>query len=409
METARVILERGGVVGIFPEGTRVRPGPAGRAEARRRPPGARDRRARSCRSRSSAPSDIRRGWLIRPRRVTVRCGRALTFPRPARPRAAPGGWRRRSRTASGRASRCSGSGSAACSRSATRSSSAPAAGARPSRRCWPARAPPSSSVCRTRGAGARARPHPHQRRLPARRRAARRACRSRSRRRAALGRGRPASAWRSPRRSLDGRARVGARRACRRDVGVLVLSKGLVAPHGTLPSALVAERAGRAPGRVPRRARSRGRGRAGAARRVTVASPDRTFAALLASRLPQGGPRTATRAPTWSASSWPAPRRTPPRSRPARRSRPAPNAAGAAAGRVYEECHALADTRGALGVAASPARPAPATWSRPCSPRTAATAARESCSRRASSPRRSRRSWARCPSRCTRCRCWPAR
>ena len=29
METARVILERGGVVGIFPEGTRVRPGPLG--------------------------------------------------------------------------------------------------------------------------------------------------------------------------------------------------------------------------------------------------------------------------------------------------------------------------------------------------------------------------------------------
>ena len=29
METARVILERGGAVGIFPEGTRVRPGPLG--------------------------------------------------------------------------------------------------------------------------------------------------------------------------------------------------------------------------------------------------------------------------------------------------------------------------------------------------------------------------------------------
>ena len=29
METARVILEQGGAVGIFPEGTRVRPGPLG--------------------------------------------------------------------------------------------------------------------------------------------------------------------------------------------------------------------------------------------------------------------------------------------------------------------------------------------------------------------------------------------
>ena len=44
METARVILEQGGAVGIFPEGTRVRPGPAGRAQARRRAARARDRR-----------------------------------------------------------------------------------------------------------------------------------------------------------------------------------------------------------------------------------------------------------------------------------------------------------------------------------------------------------------------------
>ena len=45
METARIILEQGGAVGIFPEGTRVRPGPAGRAQARDRQAGARDRRA----------------------------------------------------------------------------------------------------------------------------------------------------------------------------------------------------------------------------------------------------------------------------------------------------------------------------------------------------------------------------
>ena len=59
METARLVLERGGTVCIFPEGTRIRPGLAGHAEARRRPPrpgdrcrGRPDRRARD---RAGAP------------------------------------------------------------------------------------------------------------------------------------------------------------------------------------------------------------------------------------------------------------------------------------------------------------------------------------------------------------------
>src|SRR5687767_3100114 len=81
METARVILERGGVVGIFPEGTRVRPGPLGEPK----------RGVGRLVLETGAPvvpvsiigtEDIRRGWRIRPRRVTVRCGRVLTFPRP---------------------------------------------------------------------------------------------------------------------------------------------------------------------------------------------------------------------------------------------------------------------------------------------------------------------------------------
>ena len=93
--------------------------------------------------------DIRRGWRIRPRRVTVRCGRALTLPAPARPRAAPGGRAGDLATASGRASRSSGSGSAACRRSATPSSSAPAAGAPPSRRCLPAAGASVQLGCRT--------------------------------------------------------------------------------------------------------------------------------------------------------------------------------------------------------------------------------------------------------------------
>ena len=81
METARIILERGGAVGIFPEGTRVRPGPLGDPK----------RGVGRLALETGAPvvpvaitgtEDIRRGWRIRPRKVRVRCGRALTFPRP---------------------------------------------------------------------------------------------------------------------------------------------------------------------------------------------------------------------------------------------------------------------------------------------------------------------------------------
>ena len=103
METARQILARGGAVGIFPEGTRVRPGPL--AEPRR----GIGRLALE----TGAPivpvaiigtEDIRKGWRIRPRRVTVRCGRALTFPHSARRLRHPAGRLGRSRHASGPAS-----------------------------------------------------------------------------------------------------------------------------------------------------------------------------------------------------------------------------------------------------------------------------------------------------------------
>src|SRR5215210_2044987 len=61
MATARAILERGEVVLMFPEGTRVRPGSLGTA---------------------------RRGvGRIRPHRVRIRAGRALTFPRVPSPSA----------------------------------------------------------------------------------------------------------------------------------------------------------------------------------------------------------------------------------------------------------------------------------------------------------------------------------
>ncbi|MGH2903589.1 MAG: lysophospholipid acyltransferase family protein [Solirubrobacteraceae bacterium] len=79
IDTARAILERGDCVVVFPEGTRVRPGPLG---APRRGIG---RLALE----SGAPvapvavigSDaVRRGWRIRPRKVRIRVGRPLLFP-----------------------------------------------------------------------------------------------------------------------------------------------------------------------------------------------------------------------------------------------------------------------------------------------------------------------------------------
>jgi glycerol-3-phosphate dehydrogenase (NAD(P)+) len=79
METARLILEQGGAVGIFPEGTRVRPGPL--AEPKR---GigrlALETGAPVVPVAITGTEDIRNVWRIRPRRVTIRCGRALTFP-----------------------------------------------------------------------------------------------------------------------------------------------------------------------------------------------------------------------------------------------------------------------------------------------------------------------------------------
>jgi 1-acyl-sn-glycerol-3-phosphate acyltransferase len=84
METARGIVERGGTVCIFPEGTRTRRGTL--AEPKRG--------VGRLALQTGAPviptavigtEHVRRGWRIRPRKVRVRLGRAMTFPQAEEP------------------------------------------------------------------------------------------------------------------------------------------------------------------------------------------------------------------------------------------------------------------------------------------------------------------------------------
>jgi len=79
IDTAKEILARGDCVVIFPEGTRVRPGPLG---APRRGVGrlALESGAPVVPVAVSGTESIRRGWLIRPHKARLRCGRPLTFP-----------------------------------------------------------------------------------------------------------------------------------------------------------------------------------------------------------------------------------------------------------------------------------------------------------------------------------------
>jgi 1-acyl-sn-glycerol-3-phosphate acyltransferase len=84
METARMIVERGGTVIIFPEGTRIRRGSLGRPK---RGVGrlALETGAAVLPVAVQGSEEVRRGWRIRPRKVRLRAGKPITFPRTERP------------------------------------------------------------------------------------------------------------------------------------------------------------------------------------------------------------------------------------------------------------------------------------------------------------------------------------
>ena len=84
IETAEKVLERGGSICIFPEGTRIRKGSLGHPK----------RGVGRLALRSGAPvlpvavtgsENVRRGWRIRPRKVDIRVGRPMSFPQSESP------------------------------------------------------------------------------------------------------------------------------------------------------------------------------------------------------------------------------------------------------------------------------------------------------------------------------------
>jgi glycerol-3-phosphate dehydrogenase (NAD(P)+) len=84
METARLVLDRGGTICIFPEGTRIRSGSLGtpkRGVGRL----ALETGAAVVPVAVQGSEKVRRGWRIRPRKVRLRVGRPMGFPRTSHP------------------------------------------------------------------------------------------------------------------------------------------------------------------------------------------------------------------------------------------------------------------------------------------------------------------------------------
>jgi 1-acyl-sn-glycerol-3-phosphate acyltransferase len=340
METARAILERGGAVGIFPEGTRVRPGPLGEP---RRGVGrlALETGAPIVPVAIMGTEAIRRGWLIRPRRVRVRCGRALTFPRPLDREPRHG-------TAQEIANRVWSCVSLQWEylggRAPIRHAVVAGAGS------WGtavaillARGGASVQLaCRT----------PEQARELATLRANLAYLPG-----ASLPEGVTVTTvagldWSDvdvaclavPSQELPAVLETLAPQVPEH-VSVLVLSKGLVAPNGTAPSTLVAELLGKRPvaclGGPAHALEAVERGAS-----LTVASPDPTLRALLASAFRKGGVECDKRADLIGVELAGVAKNAAALAAGAALA-DGPNAAGAAAGRVYAECHALAMARGA--------------------------------------------------------------
>jgi glycerol-3-phosphate dehydrogenase (NAD(P)+) len=84
METARTVLDRGGTICIFPEGTRIR---SGSLATPKRGVGrlALETGAAVVPVAVHGSEHVRRGWRIRPRKVKLRVGRPMRFPRTESP------------------------------------------------------------------------------------------------------------------------------------------------------------------------------------------------------------------------------------------------------------------------------------------------------------------------------------